>query len=335
VRTVTLLVYDPLLQAWPCLPPGLTALDFILRRSARIALPDSDPLSWLAAAHGLGRQPDWPVAPLLARFASLASRHPSWLCADPAHVELGSERTTVVPATALSLSEAESAELVGALDSHFSASGLRVHAFTTTRWLINAPFPARIDSRPLAHMSGEMRAMLAGGPDSARWNGFLTEAQMLLHGHPVNVRRQACGKPTVNSVHLWGGGADPRVRAGYTLIASDDPLTQALASAAGAATAATAGELLDRMQARSDATALIARRPPEDASGSATFLAAIERDWLAPAVAALRERRIDCLELIAPELQGMVSRKVTRAAFWKFWKGLRPHAGNPAKAQGR
>jgi hypothetical protein len=55
-----------------------------------------------------------------------------------------------------------------------------------------------------------------------RW---LNEVQMFLHGHPVNEAREACGKPVVNSLWLWGGGRQPAAQpATYSSVWSDNPL---------------------------------------------------------------------------------------------------------------
>jgi hypothetical protein len=335
VRIVTLLVYDPLVQAGSDPASGLPGFDFVLERGSTIRQPESDPISWLCSRFGLLREPDWPVAPLLARAAGLPSIHPVWLCADPVHIELGSQRTTVTPPAALALDETESAELAGALDSHFSARGSRLFAFDRDRWLINTRLAVGIDSRPLNAMPADVSAILASGPDSACWNAFLTEAQMLLHAHPVNIVRQAGGKLPINSVHLWGGGGDPQAKGRDALVAGDDPLTLALSAAAGAATAGTARELIERTQFQADCSALIVGRPAGGRCAVSDDLRSIDREWIAPLLEALRGRRIHCLELVMPQAQAMTGRRVTRAAFWKFWKGVRPMAGFPARVQGK
>jgi len=289
----------------------------------------------LCARFGLRREPDWPVAPLLARAAGLPSVYPAWLCADPVHIELGSQRTTVLPPAALALDETECAELAGALDSHFSARGLRLFVFDRDRWLINTALPVGIDSRPLNAVSGEVDTILASGPDAARWNAFLTEAQMFLHAHPFNAARQDAGKPPVSSLYLWGGGSAPQPVCRDAVIASDDPLTLALGAAASAAVATTAAELIGRMERGGDFSALVVRRSGATPSAAWNSLHAIDREWLAPLLKALRARRIDSLELVMPQAQSLVGHRVTRLPFWKLWKGLRTIAASWAGMQGK
>jgi len=324
VRIVTLLVYDSPAQTGTGPRPRLPAFDFFLRRGRTTQHSELDPVAWLCSRYGLAPDPDWPVAPLLARTARLASVHPVWLCADPVHIRLDSRRLTVIPASALSLSKAEGGELVDALDRHFSPRGQRLFAFDRDRWLINSSLPARIDSGPLPGISSDAGRILASGPDAGHWNGFLNEAQMLLHAHPVNAARQARGEPEINSLHLWGAGSNPLPKAPDRLVVSDDPLTLALGATSGAIIAGTAAELLDRMQTETDASALIVRRASGESSSVADHLVAIDRDWLAPMLQHLRGRRLDCLELVIPQAPGMLGHKVTGSAFWMFWKRLPP-----------
>lgn len=64
-----------------------------------------------------------------------------------------------------------------------------------------------------------------GGGDAAMHDSLLSEMQMTLHGHPVNEWREASGRPTVNSVWLWGGGHAPEtdIREIFPLF-TNDPL---------------------------------------------------------------------------------------------------------------
>jgi hypothetical protein len=334
VRTATLLVYDSPAQTGAGPVFGVPAFDFILERGSAVLQPQRDPVSWLCARFGLKRERDWPVAPVLARAAGLRSGHAVWLCADPVHVELGSGPAAIIPTTALALDESESTELAGALDSHFAARGLRVFAFDRERWLINTGLPAGIDSQPLNSKPDDAAALLVRGADAAHWNAFLTEAQMLLHAHPVNIARHTAGKPPVSSLHLWGGGADPRPVCRDSMVAGDDPLTLALAAASGAAVAATAADVIQPTLGRGDLSALIVGRA---ASSFALRdkLRSIDSEWLVPLLSALRARRIDSLELVMPQARDLVGHKVTRLAYWKLWKGLRPGAGFPARPQGK
>lgn len=318
MRIVTLLLYHmPALDSADPVP-SLPALRFLLGRGANTRPPQADAISWLCSRFGLTRQPDWPVAPLLARAAGLAAPFRGWLCADPVHLELHQGHAMVVAPPALSLSATESAQVVVTLDQHFRERDLRFFAFDHNRWLINTSLPAAFHSAPL-FTAGH----IAGGSDAARWNALLTEAQMLLHAHPVNSARQARGELEVNSLHLWGAGTDPQPRPADTLVAGDDPLMLALAAAATVAVVASASELLDRVQARVDASALIVPRPPESGDVVARWLGGIEHEWLEPLLHGVRRGRIDRLEVVASQPQALLGLALTPGAVWRVWRAMR------------
>jgi hypothetical protein len=230
--------------------------------------------------------------------------------------------------------ETESRDMVASLDSHFRDRALRLFALDRNRWLVNTMLSARINTQPLPRTPDIVEPVLASGVDATRWNAFLTEAQMLLHMHPANMARQAGGKPAVNSVHLWGGGTEPQPQAIDALVASDDPLTLALAAESSATSVATAGEMLDRMSSRADTSALVVRQHAGEATdAAANALLAVDHDWLAPALDALRARRIDRLDVVVPQAQKLVGHSVGHTALTRFWMALQPLARHFAKAQ--
>lgn len=63
------------------------------------------------------------------------------------------------------------------------------------------------------------------GGDVAKHDALMSELQMILHAHPVNDRRAAAGRRTVNSLWVWGGGFAPEFEAREMLpLFSNDPL---------------------------------------------------------------------------------------------------------------
>ncbi len=91
---------------------------------------------------------------------------------------------------------------------------LRGHAPIATA----AVSPGVIDGRP----PDEFMPVGAG---AAAHDTLLSELQMALHDHQVNMQRAAVGERSVNSIWLWGGGIAPEkdTRSIPTLFA-DDPL---------------------------------------------------------------------------------------------------------------
>ena len=66
---------------------------------------------------------------------------------------------------------------------------------------------------------------LPTGEPTVMHRNILSEIEMALHEHPVNVRRVVEGKAPVNSLWLWGGGNAPqKITRPQPPIVTDDPL---------------------------------------------------------------------------------------------------------------
>jgi hypothetical protein len=275
----------------------------------------------MCARFGLEKNPDWPLAPIAAQSSFSPGHGGAWIFADPVHLEPRPERMTVLPADALALKKEEAHALVEDLDSHFSPGGRRWYAFQRTRWLVNAPAPIRLHTAALDLLEPDSAAPgMLSGPDAMQWNAFLTEAQMLLHAHPVNSAREARGEPVVNSVHLWGGGLSPPLSPIDHAFAGGDALAVALAKAAGLVIAPTLAALLASLELPGAASALVIPDPGDDDDP----LARLDREWLGPMLEALTAKRIERIALVAGGTDGLYEHVLGRSAFWLFWK--RPYA---------
>jgi hypothetical protein len=63
------------------------------------------------------------------------------------------------------------------------------------------------------------------GASSDRYHALISEIQMALHEHPVNLRRERSGQSAVNSLWIWGGGVAPELRVEPIVpLFADDPL---------------------------------------------------------------------------------------------------------------
>lgn len=202
--------------------------------------PAIAPEVWLCQAFEVEPREDWPIAALTAAVDGLPPDADWWLRADPLHLQLQRGGTRVIAAPALTLDAAEAASLTAALNLHFSADDLTFIPPEPTRWYIRqsastgfaAPVLSTVAGRPLPPMP-------LTGSRASHWHRVLTEAQMVLHDHPVNLARESRGLPAVNSVLLWGGGRKPAVPGRhFTDVRTDDPLATALAVQSGADCAA-------------------------------------------------------------------------------------------------
>lgn len=260
-----------------------------------------------------------------------------WLCLDPLHLRLDQLRAIVDPPRLTDLHMAEAEQLAVSLAPTFSAFGeLRVLA--PHAWQLRLqPGVDAPPTVPLPDLIARAAPTLPDGAAWAAWRRALTEAQMILHAHPVNQTREAAGQPVINSLWPWGAGALPTPNTpitpsasassvGDTLLWSDDSLAQGAARLLGLATAPAPA----RYAPPNKAAALIlfdGLDYPARSADTHTWrerLLALENDWLAPALAALRRGQIVELRLLAPGDTLSFEIRLRRADDWKFWRRPAP-----------
>jgi hypothetical protein len=306
------------------------SLEMLLARG-RSSQDESQTLGrWLHKAFDLGDQPLAAGALTLAAAGHGDPGTECWARADPVHLRLMRDRLILVPGAAMSISGDEAQALCDALNRHFRGA-LELRVVDPQRWIARITDELAIDSEcPLELAGRDVDLSLPGR--ATRSHQLLNEAQMLLHAHPVNEAREARGEPALNSVWLWGVGRAPRVgRARWQSVAADDPVPLGLARLAGARyrpLPPSASEWLARSP--DDGKHLLvldALRTPLALSLDAEAresLAALERDWFAPLLAALRAGRIGMVTVHVPDAAGGPSYETIRGDLRRFWR--RPRA---------
>ena len=311
------------------------ALEILLARGRRSDLAALGMEAWLCQAFEVERQRDWPVAPLTAALDGLDPAPGYWLRCDPVHFRVERAQLRIVDATCFPLAADEARALVAALNAHFGTDGLSFFAPQPARWYVKLDCASGPATHALPDVAGrDVDPHLPGGDGSLYWHRALNEIQMLLHDHPVNQAREARGEPAINSVWPWGGGVKPRVAGRpFSRVWSDDPLALALATASGAsalplpATAAVLpGDEGDRGLAVLPQLRAAARYG--DAERWRAALDALERDWFAPLLDALRKRRLAGLALVAPGAESCPRYEIEGGDLWKFWRRARPLASH-------
>jgi hypothetical protein len=264
----------------------------------------------------LGLPPDMPPAPLAARGAGMAIADGDVQYADP--VTLVAGRDDVLLAGRVDdLTEADGVALVAHCNAHFAGDGLVFAAPRPDAWFVasrGVPLPT---TTPLPDVAGAIAPQLPRGAHAKPWRRWISEMQMLLHEHPVNVRREAQGRAPVTGIWLWGGGpAAP----------SAPPLTFAIAAAAGrdgdvarglGADASAPTRFADLAQDRDALVVLPAAR-------EAAALPALARDWLDPLLAALERGTVRDVSLVIDD-GGTAFAWHVHAPSW--WRRMRVRAG--------
>lgn len=195
----------------------LPRLERLLARANPGARIEVDPRS-LSAPHELvlARERGWPALPdgTLPWAADQARRDGidvgdrPWGLLTPVHLALGSEQVALGDPDALQLDEAASRELFDAVAPLFHSVGVELRWGAPLRWYASHDSLAALPTASLDRVIGRpVDAWIPKSPAARLLRRLQSEAQMLLHDHPVNTRREASGLPAVNSLWLSGCGA--------------------------------------------------------------------------------------------------------------------------------
>jgi hypothetical protein len=218
---------------------------------------------------------------------------------------------------------------------------VRIEAPQPSRWYLSSnEFSTLAGASPLRASGRNIEIWLPheahSGERSRAWMKLQNEVQMAWFEHPVNEAREARGLPAVNSIWFHAQGIARPVTSPFTRVLSDAAATRGLALAAHAATGEpphSFAQMQSQTQAQaqaanaSSASATLVELDPfstpyisQDWANWNTAFAALERDWFAPALAALESGDFAELGLTLCGDTGSVTLTITRGDLRKFWR---------------
>lgn len=321
-------------------PAAAPALQLLLARGRRSDGKPASLESWIGTAFGLDAP--LPAGALTALAFGADPAGGFWLRADPVHLRADRDRVLLIPSAGFELDMEEARQLCEALNRHY-AGQFTLRAFTSDCWglLANAEMSdVPLQSRPPLEIAG--RDIDAELPDK-RWHALLNEIQMALYQHEVNTAREARGAPVVNGIWLWGAGPLPdeermRPMAPWQSVSAGDPVVLGLAKLAGMRHRAPGpGSAAWLERAPTDGRHLLVLDELRgafalgDTDALAARLLALEENWFAPLLAALRAGRIGMLTVQVPDAGA--SFETVRGDLHRFWRRPRPlieYAASPA-----
>jgi len=301
---------------------------------------------WVARQFGLAGSgapgdDDAPLAPYMLLADGGSPGDVTWACVQPVHVRIAHDHLVLIDPSSLEIEAADAAALYAVAKPLIEELGVRIEAPTPYRWYLSCgTFGSLAGASPLRASGRNIEIWLpheaGSGQRSRPWMKVQNEVQMAWFEHPVNEAREAQGLPAVNSIWLHAQGEMRPVRSPFAQVRSDAVATRGLALAAGVG--------IDGAPASFAAWAAERRRAGDNANGSganatlieldpfsAPFIAqdwgrwnaafaAMERDWFAPALAALQAGELASLDLTLCGDTGSVDLTVTRGDLRKIWR---------------
>jgi hypothetical protein len=263
-----------------------------------------------------------------------------WICADPVHLRFLQERLILADSSCLGIELDEAHAIADELNRQFSEIGT-FHVASAERWylqLSSATDLGEFDVPPLSAIAGRsVERQLPATPQMRGLRQWLNEAQMVLHGHPVNAARDDSGRMPINSLWLWGGGRLPQqLPRPFDSLWSALPLAVGLGRAAGIPTRAVPPDAATFL-------ASVGRSAPgsrhlvlledllgpvqyENGDGYRSALQKLENDWFAPLRQALISGPLKQLRLESSTAYGALCWQSTPVEQWKLWRRTQPLA---------
>ena len=240
-----------------------------------------------------------------------------WL-ATPVHLLAGLDTLRLHPAGLLGTTLAEQRALGADFEQVFQGSGWALRVTQRRELLLEGPSAEGISCQDPARFLGRaVREGVPMGVGAAAVRRLMSELEMWLHEHPLNLRRIAAGEFSISGLWLWGGGAacsaQPRA---LPPLFGEDLAVEGLWQLAGSAIQ----PLPDKWSAIEDQSAAgaVVLVPVSSGTGPEALLQ-IERDWIAPLLVHALESGIAATLLCADK--GFT---LTGGARWRFWRREQP-----------
>ncbi|AOJ09483.1 regulator [Burkholderia mayonis] len=291
---------------------------------------------WLARQFGAipADADDAPLAPYMLIADGGTPGDDTWACVEPVHVRIATDHLVLIDPASLEIGDDEAAALLDTARPLIEELGVKLQAPRASRWYLSSPQLAGLaGAAPLRASGRNIEIWLPHethtGERSRAWMKLQNEVQMAWFQHPVNEAREARGYPAVNSIWFHAQGAMKPVTSPFARVLSRSPGARGLALAAGSAAGeppAAFDALAAGAAAQSSDTTLIeldALTTPfieQDWARWHDALAALERDWFAPALDALAQGRVGELALTLCGDTSTATLTATRGDLHKFWR---------------
>jgi hypothetical protein len=260
-----------------------------------------------------------------ARYPSAAVTHTGdvgqpargfWLHLQPMHFAAGLDRlTAVVLHGASDVARAELVELEPTVAAHLRTVGMQLVTTAHDDWLVHSEHAFDVQTTtPESAAASPLDEAMPQGRDAPALRRLMTELQMLLHEHPVNVARVRRGLPEINAVWFHGAGElHDLQRYALPQAFGEDLYLRGIYRLNDAEVTA----------APTDARAVLARlRSRAVVVVAADDVDALEAAWIAPLARALRTGAITRLDIVLDRWRVTVARH----ALLKFWRSARAPA---------
>jgi hypothetical protein len=285
---------------------------------------------------------DSTATPPAAVAAALSLDSTAWF-ATPVHLIAGLTSLHLDRRSILRLSPADLEHFAQDFNQTFGDSGLHLLPLPAGDFLMQGPATLiAATMEPARALVVDLETALPKGSDSKALKRLGAELEMWLHAHPLNEARRRRRELPVSTLWLWGGGTAPPRRAHETLFTprpelsathspntdlafGSDPYLAGLWSQYGSHSRALPDRLSDLLQDSNVQRAILVTEitPLLHSNPHWTVFEAlgeIDRRWVAPVIAAIREGAVAGAVFIANDTE----LRVRRRDHLRFWRRPQP-----------
>jgi hypothetical protein len=234
-----------------------------------------------------------------------------WFVLQPVHLHIARNHLVLTDYRQLNLSESDALLLFEKAQTLCQEAGVECVFGSAHIWFLRADnWTDLITSSPDAACGHNIEIWSAKGAQELAWRKLQNEIQMAWFAHPINQQREARGEPMINGLWLWGGAH--LITKKNTLLSSSNSAQFFLAPP----------ELTLIDQLTSSALA-------NDWGRWAESMIELEHSWFKPIFNALKERKLDQIQLHLSNSNTLLSVQTNRMSLYQFWR--RPTLNNLIK----
>jgi hypothetical protein len=293
------------------------ALEMLLARSKPPVYREFDPFSRMLPHEAwlYGGSDDAPTSPPLAsslmQKLGLAPEPGTWFVVQPVHIHIARDHLVLVDMRRCPLSDTESRALFDAAYPHFEQAGKALRYGDAKTWFMRADDWNKLQTAtPDAAGGHNIDIWMPKGDGERAWRKLQNEVQMEWHEHAVNEARSGMRLQPINSLWIWGA-SDSAQAATQTTRA-----THAIADANATAAAWLSSGTESRLMVLDD---LSEAALAEDWGSWLDKLQALDANWFAPLLDALRTGKARQLKLIVTSTTQLRAFEIGKMALRKFW----------------
>jgi hypothetical protein len=190
---------------------------------------------WLGRALGLSDGRKLSLAAAAMRGYGFDPAEGTWFIVNPAHIEISRTFLMMTDSRRLDLVESHSRALFDSARPYFDDSGHTLLYGDAMTWFMRADGWAALDTASAdAATAMNLTDWMPVGDRAVDYRKLQNEVQMLWHGHPANVEREARGFASINSFWPWGAAGAADVASPLLACAGAPPWLAAIAGQHGA-----------------------------------------------------------------------------------------------------